>query len=204
MLEARVGSLVFFTVFLACGFLANIISLIFSTQVGSGLTGATIGLVVTSLWLSRDYLDTKIQLKSRNTQLILVGVLFLIGFVSPLIGHVNYIGGVLAGFAIGYGIEQTEKQNLNFWQVKIARLPSYGFIGILTMLFVFAVYPKFVADRLTANGDYFYELYQSKNKQNVYGEQATYFYSRALEIDSNDNDLLLRRGQIYYLSLIHI
>ena len=202
-LESNSGSRSFALTFVVCGFFANLVSLIFSTQVGSGLSGAVVGVLCAGLWLINKSKKNSGKLSEENLRLqslfwILTAMIFLTGFISPLIGHVAYVGGALIGAGLGYIWSVLKDQSLDLWEIKFSPRSIGLVLTVLSLVLGFAIVPKLVAHRLTINGNYFYELYQSQNKQNVYADHAIYFYSRALEINSNDKDLLLRRGQIFY------
>lgn len=116
LLEPKIGRTRFLLIYLATGMVAGFASVLWTPVAGVGASGAIFGLFGALLGsLLTDYWQHDLK-KTLFTMLgPYVGINLLIGFFLPGIGNAAHIGGLVAGFLIGYlmfnAMEQEEPED---------------------------------------------------------------------------------------------
>ncbi len=133
-IEARYGKIRFLALYLASGLLGSGASLAFTSGgVRAGASGGVFGIL--GAWLAFYVLHRRAAGAGSQIQSLafLIGLNLFIGFTAPGIDNAAHIGGLVAGFLVGGGLELARRRAAGW---KLAAPAAYGVVILIAVLFI--------------------------------------------------------------------
>jgi membrane associated rhomboid family serine protease len=192
-LEKILGGPWYLLIYMLSGISGNIASAVFSLYPSAGASGAIFGLLGSGFFLEYT-IGNKVQAltgeKPRNrvyAMTILINLAF--GFLVPFVDNSAHLGGLVMGTGLTFAMVNIRPNRLS------AQHQTQGYLAIVLLLIACSVgaflgtSKTYLLARMIRSGD---KASESSDK--------LFFYSQAIELDSENADLRLKRARLLFFS----
>lgn len=190
-LEQVLGGVWFIVIYLVSGVAGNVASAIFSANLSAGASGAIFGLLGAGLLLEQ---TVGARVRAMTGKRPAMGAYFstialnlAFGFIVPFVDNSAHLGGLVAGYALGFAMVRVRANNL------AKPRPALGYLAILTLAAaiiaggVVGTRKAFVFGQLARAG-----------KSADEPREGIFYYTEALEVDPGAYAVGIDRARLLF------